>query len=638
LRPSVVVVLETEIWPNLFRETRRTDCALVIVNGRISDRTADRYAAMRWFFRAVLEWPNRILVQSPPLRERFLNAGAPPDRVEVSGNLKYDFEPPAADPAIARFFGQANILIAASTTSDGLLDEEDPVIQAFRELPGWKLLLAPRKPERFDEAAAKLDRAGILFVRRSQLAADSHGDVLLLDSIGELSGLFSLARVVFMGGTLANRGGHNILEPAFAGKPIVIGPHMENFREMADDFRDHHAAHQISGPDELAAAIGKVADDPAMGERARACAESRRGATRRAVARIVGLHAQSSPCYRASLPTRLLLGPFSQLWTWVSASMRARDLKKRKNLKARVISVGNITLGGTGKTPMVLHLAERLRDAGRRPGILTRGYGRQSPHENLALEPGATRAVGHTGDEAQIFLRAATAFVGIGADRLRTGQLLVERYGTDVLILDDGFQHLRLARQVDIVLIDALDPFGDCGIVPLGRLREPLAGLRRAGIFIVTRSNLGRTAPAIENRLRELNPDAVVFRSRVTPRYWVDHATREHLRCEKIRDRRSIAFCGLGNPEAFWRTLSDMEIRPVDRLEFGDHHAYTPREIRRIAQQGAAQGIEALLTTEKDAVNLCQESDLLLAPLKLFWLKIDVEIENEAALLELLNR
>ena len=637
LRPSVVVVLETEIWPNLFRETRRTDCALAIVNGRISDRTADRYRAMRWFFRIVLQWPHRILAQSGPLRDRFINAGAPPDRVEVSGNLKYDFELREADPDIARFFGDAKVLIAASTTSDGSLAEEDAVIGAFRELPGWKLLLAPRKPERFDEVAEKLEESGIPFVRRSRLAADSRAEVLLLDSIGELSGLFSLARVVFMGGTLAHRGGHNILEPAFAGKPIVIGPHMENFREMADDFRACQAVYEISSPGDLAAAVKKLAEDSQIGERARLCADSRRGAADRAVSLIVDLHAQSCPCYRASLPARLLLGPLSQLWKWVSASMRARDLKNRKSLKARVISVGNITLGGTGKTPMVLHLAERLRDAGRRPGILTRGYGRQSHHENLALEPGARRAVGHTGDEAQIFLRAATAFVGIGADRFRTGQLLERGYGADVLILDDGFQHPRLARQVDIVLIDALDPFGDCGIVPLGRLREPLANLGRAGIFIVTRSNLGRTVAGIEHRLRELNPGAAVFRSRVVPGYWVDHSTGGQLRCEYVQGRRCIAFCGLGNPEAFWRTLSEMNILPADRLEFGDHHAYTPREIRRIAQQGAAQGIELLLTTEKDAVNLCGESDLLLSPLKLLWLKIGVEIENEAALLALLN-
>jgi len=155
---------------------------------------------------------------------------------------------------------------------------------------------------------------------------------------------------------------------------------------------------------------------------------------------------------------------------------------------------------------MVLLVAERLRAAGRQPGILTRGFGRHSPERYLALAPGARAPVHATGDEPQIFLRSGLAPVGIGPDRHRAGRMLEERFGVDVLVLDDGFQHVRLDRRADIVLVDALNPFGGGRLFPLGRLREPLAELRRADVLVVTRSEHGRSLEAIECVLRRYNP------------------------------------------------------------------------------------------------------------------------------------
>ena len=224
LQPSVVVVLETEIWPNLFREARRSGAGVVMVNGRISDRTARWYARFRWFFRAVLSQANRILAQSDADRERFIAAGAPAERIEDGGNLKYDFEPreAPADSPVRRYLAQhagKRVWIAASTTADERIAEEDAVLAAYAELPGWVLILAPRKPDRFDEVAGKISARGLEFVRRSRMeeGAAAHPTILLLDTIGELASLFALADVVFMGGTLADRGGHNISsKPAFS--------------------------------------------------------------------------------------------------------------------------------------------------------------------------------------------------------------------------------------------------------------------------------------------------------------------------------------------------------------------------------------------------------------------------------------
>ena len=645
LQPSVVAVLETEIWPNLFREARRSGAAVVVVNGRISDRTARRYARLKWFFGAVLSQTNRILAQSQPDRDRFLAAGAPPDRVENGGNLKYDFEPVEAPPdsPVRRFLDRhpgEKVWIAASTTADDRIAEEDAVLDAFAELQGWVLILAPRKPDRFDEVARKLTARGIPFIRRTQLtaAAETTANVLLLDTIGELAGLFVLATVVFMGGSLAERGGHNILEPAFFAKPVITGPHLENFREIAADFREHRAVITIAGGQDLAQAVLSAAEDRETGERARSRAAVRRGATARAVQAIRDLHAAALPQPRPSLAARLLLSPF--MWIWrTGGRMRAdKALFEERKLDAPVISVGNITAGGTGKTPFVAWLTERLKRDGRHPGILTRGYGRRSHEDILAVPAGGQAPVSQTGDEPQVFLRTGAAALGIAADRYTAGRMLRDRFGVDILVLDDGFQHRRLRRDLDIVLIDAMSPFGNGELMPLGRLREPLEALSRADAFVITRTERARITSGIERKLREYNPAAPVFRAATIADRWVELSTGHEYPSPDLAAERVIAFCGLGNPRAFWQMLESLKISPVQTVEYDDHHAYTPSELRCLAQQAKENRATVLLTTEKDAVNLCEGAVSLLAGARLLWLKIGLEIRDEGALLRLVEQ
>ncbi len=645
LQPSMVVVLETEIWPNLFREARRSGAAVVMVNGRISDRTARRYAGFRWFFGRVLSQANRILAQSAADRDRFLAAGAPPDRIEDAGNLKYDFEPreaPADSPVrgfLARHAGK-RLWIAASTTADDRIAEEDAVLDAFANLPGWVLLLAPRKPDRFDEVAEKLATRGEPFVRRTRLdeTAEAPPSILLLDTIGELAGLFALADVVFMGGSLADRGGHNILEPAVFGKPIVTGPHLENFREIAADFRQHHAVITVGRAADLAAAVLAAAANCEVGERARERAAARRGATAHAVRVIHEFHSGALPRRRPNLAARLFLTPLTWIWR-KGGEMRAnQELCEFRRIDAPVISVGNITTGGTGKTPFVAWLTQRLRNDGHRPGVLTRGYGRRSHENMLAVPAGGQAAVSQTGDEAQILLRAGSAALGIAADRYTVGLILRGRFGVDIFVLDDGFQHRRLHRDLDIVLVDALSPFGNGELMPLGRLREPLTALARADAFVITRTGLSRIAPAIERKLREYNPAAPVFRTTTIAGPWVEFTTGHEYHSADLAGERAIAFCGLGNPESFWQMLDALSVKPIESLDYGDHHSYTPAELRRLAQSATEHHATVLLTTEKDAVNLCEGAVLLLGEVKLLWLKIDLAIENESALLALVTQ
>ena len=652
LRPSVVVVAETEIWPNLFREARRTGACVLIVNGRISDRAFPRYRRWGWFFRAVLPQADAILAQNETMRDRFVALGAPPDRTRSAGNFKYDFEARAAAPdspvmALLAGLRPSEVWVAASTmppARSGDVDEDDAVIAAFRELaprhPGLLLILAPRKPERFDETARKLEEAGIAHQRRSRIGtgeALALPGVLLLDTIGELSGLFAAADVVFMGGTLAGRGGHNLLEPALFGKPVIAGPHMENFQEIADAFDAEGGAVRIGAAGELAGAVGLLLDDEAaasrIGARARASAESRRGASARAAAEVLELFAAGVPRYLPAMPWCAVGRALAQAWKLGSRRKRERDLRSCRRIDAPVVSVGNLTMGGTGKTPCVLRLAELLKERGRSPGILTRGYARSSPEASLLVAPGESIPAQQSGDEPQIFVRSRLAPVGIGANRYATGMALRSRFLSDVILLDDGFQHWRLARDVDILLIDALNPFGGGELFPLGRLREPVDALARAHIVLITRSAFTDLPLPIERVVRQWNRCAPVFRAAVDPRAWVDAAGREYPVASPPFGNAG-AFCGLGNPQSFRRTLERLGVPPVDWIEFRDHHRYRPRELGHIAAQFAERGATAAVTTEKDSLNLPDDFADLLAPMELYWLRTRMKIEREEDFVE----
>jgi len=302
VRPRLFVMMETEIWPNLLRACHRQGIRTVLVNGRISSRSYPRYRLARPFFRRVLRHVDCFCMQSDESARRIVDIGAEPARVIVTGSLKFDsLELPTAQtlargPArVLRFFRMPagrHVVIAAST----LKGEEEPVLAAFRQVkrtaPDALLIIAPRKPERFGDVETLARREGFSVVRRTELRIDGDPacDVVVLDTIGELARLFQVATVVFVGGSLVDAGGHNILEPAVFGKPILFGPHMQNFAEIARTFLEHQAAVQVTSARDLEDALVSLAGDPvrqaSLGAAARALVEANRGAKDKSLAAI----------------------------------------------------------------------------------------------------------------------------------------------------------------------------------------------------------------------------------------------------------------------------------------------------------------------------------------------------------------
>jgi 3-deoxy-D-manno-octulosonic-acid transferase len=291
LRPELIVIAETEFWPNFLRLGKASSARIVIVNARISDRSWPRYRRFQHLLARVLRQVDLFLTQTEEDARRLAQIGAPQERIQVTGNLKFDVPAPVAPPIIASLlaaFNQADAgpVIVCGSTVEG---EEPILLQAFVNIlashPRAVLILAPRHPERFNEVAELLSQLGIRFWRRSMWSGDPIvAGVLLIDSIGELAALYSLADVAFVGGSLVPRGGHNIIEPALYGVPIVVGNHTENFRDIVSLFQSRDAV-RVVGPAELPLAFMELISNPAeriaLGRRGAETLRAQMGATQR---------------------------------------------------------------------------------------------------------------------------------------------------------------------------------------------------------------------------------------------------------------------------------------------------------------------------------------------------------------------
>jgi 3-deoxy-D-manno-octulosonic-acid transferase len=306
VKPRLFIMMETEIWPNLLRQCQRNGVATIMVNGRISSRSYPRYKLARPFFRKVLADVDRFCMQTEESARRIIDIGAEASRVVVTGSLKFDsISSPVAPNLEAR--GQNRVLRYFRITSgrpvivagSTMPNEEPFVLEAFRKIktnvPNPLLIIAPRHPERFAEVAQMARDLAFVTVRRSDLPIDAEprADVVVLDTMGELPQVYQIATAVFIGGSLVDTGGHNILEPAAFGKPVVVGSYVHNFKEITDTFIAHDAAIQVNSARGLEEALLALLTDPVrrarLGAAARALVDSNRGAKDKSLAIIAQL-------------------------------------------------------------------------------------------------------------------------------------------------------------------------------------------------------------------------------------------------------------------------------------------------------------------------------------------------------------
>lgn len=298
---------------------------------------------------------------------------------------------------------------------------------------------------------------------------------------------------------------------------------------------------------------------------------------------------------RGMLPAALRSLCTMAAWGY-SAGIRCRNAAydhswlPARQVAAPVISLGNLTAGGTGKTPLAAYLAESLQQRGFRPGIVSRGYRRlneQANDERLMLEqllPGAPQVQNR--------------------DRVAGAESAIRDHGCDVILLDDGFQHRRLKRDLDVVLIDATRPWGFGRLLPRGLLREPLSALRRADVIVLTRCDQATTADLTEIR-RELarrRGTAASVEVRFVPR-GLRNARGDYRPLSLLQSERCLSFCGIGNPEGFRRLLASLNVDRPPQV-FPDHHHYTPRDLEQLGRQAAASAASLILTTQKDLVKI----------------------------------
>lgn len=333
-------------------------------------------------------------------------------------------------------------------------------------------------------------------------------------------------------------------------------------------------------------------------------------------------------------PARAGLGLLSGLYGGVVSGYRAGfdlGLLRQETLPCKVVAVGNVTVGGTGKTTTVRWLLRRLLEWGVRPAVLSYGYrsGATKDDRNavavVAGPEGVRLPVEVSGDEPQLLARSVPGVpVLIGRKRIRSGRAACEAFGVDVCLLDDAFQYWRLQKDLEIVLLSAANPFGYRRLLPAGMLREPLRGLRRADAVVITHAGVlepeGREA--LKREVLQWNPRLVLGEADHVPARLREHTTGEVIPLERLREGRWLALSSLGQPESFERTLAELGAPAAEAARFRDHHPYTGDDLRGVRERVRREGLSGVVTTEKDAVKIPVE---WLAETRCLVLEIDLQ-------------
>ncbi len=694
IHPGVFMPVETELWPNFLRAIRERHIPVMMVNGRISEKSVKNYRYLYGIWDDMLNTVTRFCMQSSIDADYIAHLGADRKKIFVTGNTKFDQTYAEVTPEdLERYrvelgLGNAYPVIVAGSTHPG---EEKILLESFknirREFPGARLVIAPRKTTRAGEITKLASHYGYETGYRSRLL-ETEGvrpeyPVLIIDTIGELGRIYAVGDVVYVGGSFSNTGGHNVLEPAAHAKPILVGPSMQNFKDSYALLSKVGACKMVSSKSELTEEMLDIIKNDgrrsAMGAASLQVIRENRGADVRSIRylkELLDLTAVPAKEYAVyPVNTRnlndegggrlrhgdaiiqyifqLAYGPDTNFPGWLLLSalrmmsylyefgvdcklaLYNSGLLKKEKLPCCVISIGNITVGGTGKTPTAQKMAAMIKEMGYKVVILNRGYRSHWGREIGVVSNGNKifMTAYEAGDEAYLMAKTLPGIpVIIGKNRAVTGRYAVEKLGAEVIIMDDGYQHWQLERDLDVVLVDTLNMFGNGCVLPRGTLREPLPNLKRGDLFLLTKTNQSSRLSKMQLRhtIAKYNPSAPVIESIHHPKNFVEIADwykgiSENIKSlEDLKGKDVMAFSAIGNPSSFEQTLSSIGLNILEAVRYPDHHDYGMLEMQYINERASSLKAVAMVATAKDAVKIPTEFIYSNREIPLYILNMDI--------------
>ena len=694
IHPGVFMPVETELWPNFLRAIRERHIPVMMVNGRISEKSVKNYRYLYGIWDDMLNTVTRFCMQSSIDADYIAHLGADKNKIFVTGNTKFDQTYAEVTPEdLDKYRYELGLrqdypIIVAGSTHPG---EEKILLESFtavrKKYPHARLVIAPRKTARAEEIAKLASHYGYETGFRSKML-EEQGErkeypLLIIDTIGELGRIYAVGDVVYVGGSFSNTGGHNVLEPAAHAKPILVGPSMQNFKDSYALLSKVKACKMVANQGELTSEfLDILANDErraAMGAASLQVIKENRGADVRSIGYLkelldlTAVPSRDYPVYPINTRNltdegggrlrhgdaiiqyiyQIAYGPDTPFMGWLllavlrgmsylyefgvccKLSMYESGLLKKEKLKCCVISIGNITVGGTGKTPTAQKMAAIIKSMGYRVVILNRGYRSHWGKELGVVSDGNKifMTAYEAGDEAYLMAKTLPGIpVIIGKNRAVTGRYAVEKMHAEVIIMDDGYQHWQLERDLDVVLVDTLNMFGNGYVLPRGTLREPLQNLVRGDLFLLTKTDQSSRLSRMQlrNTIAKYNEGAPVVESVHHPKNFVEIADwykgiSENIKdLEELRGKDVMVFSAIGNPSSFEQTLSSIGLNILEAVRYPDHHDYGMLEMQYNNERASSLKAVAMVVTAKDAVKIPTEFIYSAREIPLYILNMDI--------------
>lgn len=694
IRPGVFMPVETELWPNFLRSIRERHIPVMMVNGRISEKSVKNYKYLYGIWDDMLNTVTRFCMQSSIDADYIKHLGADEAKVFVTGNTKFDQTyAEVTEEDLAKYrtelgIGSAYPVIVAGSTHPG---EEKILMESFKAIRAKyaeaRLVIAPRKTARAGEITKIASSYGFETGYRSKMLEDAslrkHYPVILIDTIGELGRIYAIGDVVYVGGSFSDTGGHNVLEPAAHAKPILVGPSMQNFKDSYALLSKVKACKMVNNQAELTQEFLDILDNEErrkqMGAASLQVIMDNRGADVKSIyylkdlLQLTTVPSHEYPAYPINTRNlsdeggarlrhgdaiiqylfQVAYGPETSFAGWLllavlrfvsyiyeigvrcKLAMYNLGLLKQTKLDCCVISIGNITVGGTGKTPTAQKLALQIKEMGYRVVILNRGY-RSHWNRNIGVVSNGEKifmTAHEAGDEAYLMAKTLPGVpVIIGKNRAVTGHYAVEKMNAEVIIMDDGYQHWQLKRDLDVVLVDTLSMFGNGCVLPRGVLREPLENLARGNLFLLTKTDQSSMLSQMELRktIAKYNSTAPVVKSIHRPKNfmeiseWYKGMAQNVKTLDELEGENVMVFSAIGNPSSFEQTLSSIGVNILEAVRYPDHHDYGMLEMQYISERAKNLNAVAMIATSKDAVKIPTEFIYSERKIPLYILNMDI--------------